>query len=144
MLTYLSQQLVLVITLFSMGCASGPQPFTEGKDECVHCKMSITDVRFACQLETNKGKIHKFDDLRCLTDFVGKGKVAKADVKNYYVTDYLNKKKILNCAQAHYYFSTQFKSPMNGNIAAFSSQADVNKVKATFDGNAMTWQDILK
>ena len=144
MLSYFSYQLLLVFAIFSFGCSSGPQPFAEGKDECAHCKMSITDMRFACQLETKKGKVYKFDDLRCMTAFVQEDKVSKADVKNYYVSDFLNKKKILNCSEAHFYFSAQFKSPMFGNIGAFSNQADLEKVKSTYNGNPILWKDVIK
>jgi len=134
--------LVLVIGLF--GCTSGPVPFKSGKDQCDHCKMVISDVRFAAQIETQKGKIFKFDDMRCMVDYANGGKIKKADIKNYYVTDFMNKKNILNCKDAFYYASADFKSPMNGNIAAFATQSDVKKVAPTFSGKEMKWSEILK
>ena len=106
--------------------------------------MVISDVRFAAQIETQKGKNFKFDDMRCMVDYANGGKIKKADIKNYYVTDFMNKKNILNCKDAFYYSSADFKSPMNGNIAAFSTQSDVKKVAPTFFGKEVKWADILK
>lgn len=125
-------------------CGQGPQPFKQGKDQCNHCRMTISDVRFAGQIVTNKGKIYKFDDVRCVNDFVKAGSVKKADVKTYYVADYFNTNNILPVDKAHFLSSPALRSPMNGNIAAFASRIDLDKANKEFKGEGIQWGEILE
>src|SRR5690606_23270005 len=59
-------------------CGSdGPKPINYGKDQCAHCKMTVSDARFGCQLVTAKGRAYHFDDVQCLVAFVKAGTVAQ-------------------------------------------------------------------
>lgn len=39
------------------------------EDECAHCRMSVSDPKFASEIVTQKGEVFKFDDLSCLDKF---------------------------------------------------------------------------
>ncbi len=46
--------------------ADGPQPIVYDREPCSHCRMLISEPRFAAQLETQDGEIRSFDDPGCL------------------------------------------------------------------------------
>lgn len=50
------------------GCApaDGPQPIVYDREACSHCRMLISEARFAAQLETREGEVQSFDDPGCL------------------------------------------------------------------------------
>jgi copper chaperone NosL len=50
------------------GCApaDGPQPIVYDREPCSHCRMLISEARFAAQLETSEGEVQSFDDPGCL------------------------------------------------------------------------------
>lgn len=52
--------------LAACGPAGGPQPIVYDRETCAHCRMLISDPRFAAQLETQEGAIQSFDDPGCL------------------------------------------------------------------------------
>jgi len=39
------------------------------EDECAHCRMSVSDPKFASEIITQNGEVFKFDDLSCLDKF---------------------------------------------------------------------------
>ena len=60
---------VLALALVAgAGCApaDGPQPIAYDREACSHCRMLISEPRFAAQLETRAGAIRSFDDPGCL------------------------------------------------------------------------------
>jgi copper chaperone NosL len=54
--------------LWATACerAAGPHPIAWDLEACAHCRMLISDPRFAAQLETADGEIRSFDDPGCL------------------------------------------------------------------------------
>jgi hypothetical protein len=56
----------LALGLAACGPASGPQPIVYDREPCAHCRMLISEPRFAAQLETQDGEIRSFDDPGCL------------------------------------------------------------------------------
>ncbi len=58
-------------------CNTGPEPFKFGKDNCHFCKMTISDARFGAEIVTTKGKIYKFDDVKCMQGFIDQDKSIK-------------------------------------------------------------------
>jgi copper chaperone NosL len=59
---------LLLAALCAAGCArsEGPQPIAWDREACAHCRMLISDPRFAAQLETPEGEPRSFDDPGCL------------------------------------------------------------------------------
>jgi copper chaperone NosL len=55
------------VTLALAACGSGgPQPIAFDREACAHCRMLISEARFAAQLETRDGEVQSFDDPGCL------------------------------------------------------------------------------
>ena len=57
---------LLALALAACGPAGAPQPIAYDREPCAHCRMLISEPRFAAQLETQDGEIRSFDDPGCL------------------------------------------------------------------------------
>lgn len=52
--------------------AQGVRPIIWDRESCSHCAMTISDHRFACQLQTKGGETYDFDDPGCLLTYVAR------------------------------------------------------------------------
>lgn len=129
----------LMILLFS--CNREYEPIDYGKEACAHCKMTIVDDRFASELVDEKGKVFKFDDIICMKQFMSEqGKTGK---NLLFVEDYLKKDAgAINAESSVYLHHEFFASPMNGDYAAFSSEADAQVLKDSLGISLMKWENI--
>lgn len=133
----------LVLTLGVQACGSGgPQPINYGADQCAHCRMTVSDARFGCQLVTTKGRAYHFDDVQCMVAFVKAGTVAAEDVSKYYLPDYSNTNKLLPAEELFLLKSESLKSPMRGDVAAFTNKEDLEKVSDIHGGEELTWDNL--
>lgn len=129
------------VSMLFPSCASGPEPIRYGQDECAHCKMTLTDRRFGAELLTAKGKVFKFDDLNCMAAFAEKGSVAQADIAQLLAVDFSQKGQFVDVRQAFFLRNEAIKSPMRGDVAAFSSAAGRDAVKQQLGGGEeMDWE----
>lgn len=48
----------------------GPAPLDTRNDACAHCRMAVSDPRFAAQLVAPREEPRYFDDLGCLRDWL--------------------------------------------------------------------------
>ena len=64
--------LACAVALAGPGCGSGePRPVElYPEDMCAHCRMAVSDHRFACEIVTGAGDALKFDDIGCLDAFL--------------------------------------------------------------------------
>lgn len=136
--------IAVLLTVSLSSCNTEPEPIRIGKDNCDFCKMPISDNRFGAEIVTKKGKTYKFDDEHCIVGFLDSKKVDKADVSEIYFTDFTGQHKLINVKDAFFLQSPNFRSPMNGNIAAFSSEDSLEKVLPKFYGNKISWEDMQK
>ncbi|HRP32113.1 MAG TPA: nitrous oxide reductase accessory protein NosL [Agriterribacter sp.] len=138
----------VAVALFSIfafsSCNTGPQPIKAGTDQCAFCKMGISDTRFACELITQKGKLYKFDDVHCMLEFVTSPEWDKNTVKTYYVANFNRPGEWLEAEHAVLLKSDQLKSPMGGNIAAFTDEAAQKSAMENFPGILQSWKDITQ
>lgn len=133
------------LLLFSFtSCSSGPEPIVVGKDQCYFCKMTVSDDRFGAEIVTNKGKIFKFDDIHCLLSNIKNSGLDKNSIKNIYLTDFSNGHSLIKANETFLLKSEQLRSPMAGNIAAFSNKDSLEKVKSQFAGNEVTWNELYQ
>ncbi|MGH2565427.1 MAG: nitrous oxide reductase accessory protein NosL, partial [Ginsengibacter sp.] len=123
-------------------CNSGPEPIVVGKDHCDFCKMAVSDDRFGAEIVTKKGKIFKFDDAHCVFSFLENNGLDKSAVKDFYFTDFSGDHSLIKANNAFFLKSDQLRSPMAGNIAAFSNKDSFDKVKAEFSGNIVSWGEL--
>ena len=128
-----------LLTLSLGGCSTQPQPLRIGQDNCDFCKMTISDNRFGAEIVTRKSKIFKFDDEHCIVAFLNSKKVAQQDIAGIYFTDF-NTHQLINVEKAFFLQSPALKSPMNGNVAAFSNQDSLQKIFQQLNGNKISWE----
>jgi copper chaperone NosL len=128
--------LATVILLY--GCTPEAEPIITGKDNCAECKMTIADPKFGAEIVTKKGRIYKFDDVRCVAAYLNKRSVALSDIHQTLFVNYEKPGELVDVRHAEFVLSSQLKSPMNGNAAAFNGKASAEKRSAEIDGSKVT------
>lgn len=138
-----SAALWLPLLLFS-SCQSGPEPVAPGKDACAYCKMTFSDLRFGGELVTNKGKVLKFDDIHCLLAYVKEGKLERSAIGKIYLMDYAHQGNWIPAENSFLLQSEELHSPMGGNLAAFSSEAERGALQARINAEKVNWNDLYQ
>lgn len=119
--------LLMIITAFTACSKNGPQEIAVGKDQCENCKMTISEPKYATQLVTDKGRMYKFDDIKCMKDYELGNKDA-ANAKTY-VADFPSG-QFFESTSATLIEGGSIKSPMGGNTQAFKDKAAAEKAAA--------------
>lgn len=133
---------VLTLLVFC-ACSSGPEPIRYGQDACANCKMTLTDKRFGAEIVTQKGKVFKFDDLNCLVGALGNGSVAEKDIAQIVTVDFKKTGTFVAVQSALFLYHDAIRSPMRADVASFSTQSDLDAVKAAIGGGKlMTWTEL--
>ena len=135
---------LVAITFMCVSCTAQPEPLRPGIDNCYFCKMSVSDLRFGAELITAKGKIYKFDDMHCLLSFLKSKAVEEKQIKEVYLTDYAGTHALIPASAAYLFSSEDLRSPMNGNIAAFSNESDMEKTRIQMNGKVVKWSELNK
>lgn len=133
---------ILVIVLAS--CNSGPEPIRIGTDGCDFCKMTISDYRFGGELVTKKGKVYKFDDTHCMVSFYHSNSVKDETLRGLWFADFTKKGQLIPESQAILLQSEGLRSPMGGNVAAFSSTESLAPFNKKYSGNIIDWKQLAK
>lgn len=123
-------------------CQSGPQPIQYGTDGCEFCKMTISDRRFGGEILTQKGKLYKFDDTHCLSGFLESKVLVPTDIREIYLIDFANQGKMVPASKSLLLKSEELRSPMGGNIAAFTQKDSLEKYKKMFSGEIVSWEQV--
>ncbi len=132
---------ILLTALMLTSCGnSGPEPINYNQDACEFCKMSISESRFAAEIITVKGRVYKFDDLQCLLQYDASNK--EVAVKNYYVGSFLEDGKLIDATTALFVKHESLRSPMGGNIAAFTTQQTAANYASKNQVEIMNWKDL--
>lgn len=135
---------IALLCIFFSSCDTGPSPITAGKDNCSFCKMTITDVKYAAELVTTKGKVYKFDDVHCLLAFDKEKAVAGKQVKDIYLSDFTGSHSLIKADEGFLLYGGQIRGPMNGNIIAVSNKDSLIKLATYFNAEETTWQQVSK
>ena len=133
--------MLLISSFILSSCHSSTSPIALGKDNCSYCKMPFGDARFGAELITSKGKVYKFDDEHCLSAFVAESGKATNNAKTYFV-DFSGDHSLVEAEKAIYLKSELFRTPMNGNIAAFQSEDSLQAAHQKFGGTIMHWNEL--
>ncbi len=136
--------LIGLMTTMLSSCNTGPMAIRIGKDNCDYCKMTISDKRFGAEVVTKKSKVYKFDDEHCIVAFLNEDKISKDEIAEIYFVDFTSPHDLINVKESVFLQSPNFRSPMNGNIAAFSSEDSLQKMLPQFYGNKISWEDMQK
>ncbi|MBP7184639.1 MAG: nitrous oxide reductase accessory protein NosL, partial [Saprospiraceae bacterium] len=140
---FLGIKVASAILLFSfISCQTHlPEEIRLNKDNCANCKMTITDGHFATELVTKKGRVYKFDDIKCMLAF----KKAEPDkvASKHFVNNYAEDNKLIPAESAFYIKGGLVVSPMAGNIAAFENKEKALQFNNKLKGVLLSWNDIL-
>ena len=124
-------------------CTTGPEPIRFGKDECFHCKMTLTDKRFGAEIVTQKGKVFKFDDLNCLVGYLHSGAIAPDQIALTLAVDFKKNGSFVDVHQGIFLQNEAIKSPMRGDVASFSDKKDLEAVKTEVGGGKeLSWEEV--
>jgi copper chaperone NosL len=119
---------------------SGPTPIKFKVDRCDHCKMTIMDARFAGEMITEKGRAYKFDDVKCMVNYINENPTPKS--RSVWISAYESTNALLDATKAFYVKSEILKSPMGGNIAAFSTREAAEESARKFQTDVITWETL--
>lgn len=132
-----------IVTMFIAGCSVEPEPIRIGKDGCHYCKMTISDNRFGAELITKKGKIFKYDDSKCLFSVISEGIVDTTAIKDIYFSDFCGAHELVKLQNGFYLKNNELKTPMGGNIAAFSSPDSLQVYIKHLGGEEIGWDKLI-
>jgi copper chaperone NosL len=111
------------------------------EDVCAHCKMSISEKRYAAELIDREGEARKFDDITCMVKFV-KNPNNTTKAVAYFVMDF-DERQWIKADNAHYVRSSELSTPMNGGIIAFNDKSKAEEASAKYHGKLLSFKDVL-
>jgi len=139
-----------VVTVFFLliccsSCTAIPEPIITGVDQCCYCRMVVSDPRFGAEIITVKGKKYKFDDIHCVLSFIHQQVIKPIEIKEVYLVDYAGAgHALIQSTTSLLLQSEAFKSPMNGNIAAFSEKVKMDQLMEAYKGSSVSWNQLIK
>lgn len=132
-----------LMPLLFLGCSEpGPEPVVLNSDRCENCRMVISDGKFAAEIITRKGRIFKFDDLRCMQAYVKEK--ANQRILSFLVNDFEAQNDLTDVSKIWFVTHEDLRSPMGGNTAAFISKEAAEKLAAKYHVKTMSWEDMNK
>lgn len=131
-----------VVLIGLIACASQPEHVHLGLEECAHCRMTISDLRFAAQLQTQFGRLHSFDSVECLVRFAQANGLEEDS--RFFAYGFLPPNERLAADKAFYLKSSGIPSPMGEGLSAYANEADANAQKQAHEGRIFTWKQLLE
>jgi copper chaperone NosL len=135
---------MLFLGLFTFAACGtpGPRAIKLNQDACAFCKMTITELPFATQLTTIKGRQYIFDDLTCMVSY--KKENTAVEVEHFYVADFCNPSTFVDIDQAMLLQSDSLRSPMGGNMAAFAVRDSAMLYKTRYNASEVSWAELIR
>jgi copper chaperone NosL len=117
-------RLAALALALAAGCTRGPPgpaPLDTRTDACAHCRMAVSDARFAAQVVAPREEPRFFDDVGCLREWlrVGGGPPRSAVA---YVADHRTKEWV-RAASATYTRVPALETPMGSHLVAHRDAA---------------------
>lgn len=133
---------IIIIAFLIMGCEPTPQPINLGSDQCVYCRMLITDQEFGSQILNTQGRSFKFDSVECMAAFDLTDK--SENIHSKWVPEFLARDNWLRAEEAYYLHSETLRSPMGLYLTSYSSREDAEQMKAEYGGEIVNYQKVLE
>lgn len=127
------------------GCSPQPEAFHFGEDVGAHCRMTITDTRFASQVVLETGRTVKFDSIECMTGWLSARSEEAPDIHTIWVSDGNGTDQLIPASAAVFLQDDAIRSPMGGGLIAFASASDARDVLVEWgreDMAMLTWSDV--
>ncbi len=137
-----AKTIMVVLLFFSFFSCNGnePKPIKLNADICDFCKMTISNVKFATELITQKGRAYKFDDVSCMIKYAKQNTVVL--VKHFYVTNYLDENQLLAVENGFYLIGGTINAPMGGKVAVFNTYQNATIYQSKFSAQHASWKEI--
>lgn len=132
---------ILIPAIFG-SCNSVPEVIVAGTDHCSFCKMTISDIKYAGELVTRKGKLYKFDDLHCMQSFRQSNSIDEKEIKETYISNFSVPNQLLKTSEALFLKGGTIRAPMNGNIIAFKEADSLSSAIKVFSATQIRWEEI--
>ncbi len=137
--------LVAVFLILAACNASGPTPINFGADQCAHCRMTITDKKFASEFVSTTGKAFKFDSPECLISYYSEASAeSRSRVASMWVSNYNKPGELIDAKSASYLRSVEFRSPMGLNVAAFVNNQEASALLERYPGVILNFDSVVK
>jgi copper chaperone NosL len=133
-----------LLAILLNSCSAAPEAIIAGEDNCYFCKMSISDVKYAAEIVTKKGRMYKFDDIHCLLSFTKAKMIEEEEVKDIYVSDYTGTHELVKANAAFLLKGGSIHGPMNGDVIAFNNKDSLKKMALQLNGTEVSWQELQK
>jgi copper chaperone NosL len=117
-------RLAVIAVLLAAGCQRGPPeaaPLDTRHEACAHCRMAVSDPRFAAQLVAPAEEPRFFDDIGCLSEWLSANSRPSPRAIAY-VADHRTKAWV-RAAAAHYVRAPELYTPMNSHVIAHADAA---------------------
>lgn len=129
-----------------LGCAPGgpppPAPLDTANEACRHCRMMVSDARFAAQLVAPGEEPLFFDDIGCLRDFLTENPEKRA-VFTAWVADHRTRAWIL-AGRAVYTRAEGLSSPMDSHLIAHADAASRTADPDAAGGTPLTAREVFE
>lgn len=130
----------LFVLLLSSCISQDPKEVHLHSDECAYCKMVISDMQFASQMVSDKGKSYPFDSIECMAAYRYQN-TELAENSMLYVPDYTRQNQWLLIDNADIYFAETIQSPMGLSLFALPRQEPVPSEIG--DAEKMGWDETI-
>jgi len=136
--------LFIALTVLFTSCSNDkPVPINTRQDNCAFCKMGITNMQFASELITSKGKVYKFDSIECMASYYEEHKKSYTKAPKLWVHDFLHPDKWMSIQNAVFIKSDKIHSPMGMDLIAVKNDSEWKNIKQQFGGSRLHWSRLL-
>ena len=130
----------LLALLLSACISQDPKEVHLHTDECAYCKMVVSDMQFASQMVSDKGKSYPFDSIECMAAYHYQNPDL-AENSKVYVPDYTRQSKWLLIDNADIYYAETVQSPMGLSLFALPRQEPLPSEIG--DAELMNWDETI-
>lgn len=139
-LTILILGALLVVACGGKAAADQPPSLNVGRDTCDHCRMLISEARFASGLVDPKGEQRVFDDLGEMVSVLQEEGVGEQRV---WVHDFQTSEWLDGTAAA-YAATSDVITPMGSGLLAFETREAAEQFMREHQGMVMSWDEVMR
>ncbi len=130
-----------LLALTVTACTPGPEAFHFGEDIGAHCRMPISDTRFASQVVMDTGKVYKFDAIECMANWLAAHD--QEAVHSVWVSDALGSGTLIEADEAVIVRSEDIRSPMGAGLAAFQTREAAAEAMGESPMEILSWSALV-
>ncbi len=138
----INMNMLIISLIFLFACSRDISPLEYGKDQCDHCRMTLTDKKYGAEIITKKGKTIKFDAAECMLNYIKEKKIDENEVEKYLVIKLSEPGVLTDAVIATYLISPNLRSPMGEDISSFAEKTTAEKYLNEYGGEVFSWEEL--